>query len=563
MLELEVIPQQGLQSEIGWEFLLGMHFSHAVAIIQSQIGIIKTANVVYSDQTPLNHDLILDLPQDGFRLIFDSKVQRLKIIEVYNMKLVRLKYCNTPFNSPGVSPSVEQIDRCFGATRPGSYDKQRQVFALNFRGLIFYFPVDLKYEPHYSHGLGSLRFGEATPVLSKMIIYNGHNLLDSPVCPPCLPDSCFKGQTYTDECTVIRNASATRTLGLRLRLVGLTKNIIDPIKISFDREILFGEGVQSVVAKLGTPARIFFKSDDKMKIHSKEAHKRFQSTKSDYFFNYLTLGLDILFDSQSNEVIKFVLHTNFPGHYDFNSYHRCPFRLRIGRLSPPSTCVSSSPIIPTKQLQSQPQQPQQLLPQPISANNPSLGGNKLNPKSPKVKKNKGNNHVNNNNNNNTTNSHNNMNNCANNTPASPQSMIEDIAGNHGGVGENKEKTSATGQQQQNNLQNSKTTTTMNGDKNISSAVSNGLETTSGCSIMDGNNSSCNNFIEISYDSHWEEVNDFACENHDKVERPVVLTRSSSKSLCSPTLCYPVQDMIFEVLQNDHIGSLILFQHRNP
>ena len=43
-------------------------------------------------QNPLDHDLLLDLPQDGFRLIFDSKSQRLKIIEVYNMKLVRLKY---------------------------------------------------------------------------------------------------------------------------------------------------------------------------------------------------------------------------------------------------------------------------------------------------------------------------------------------------------------------------------------------------------------------------------------------------------------------------------------
>ena len=49
---------------------------------------------------------------------------------------------------------------------------------------------------------------------------------------------------------------------------------------------------------------------------------------SDYFFNYFSLGLDILFDA-SHRVKKFVLHTNFPGHYDFNIYHRCEFSLPI------------------------------------------------------------------------------------------------------------------------------------------------------------------------------------------------------------------------------------------
>jgi len=78
------------------------------------------------------------------------------------------------FNGPEMSPSVDQIDRTFGATRPGSYDKQRQLFALNFRGLTFTFPVDLQYEPHHSHGLGSLRFpGDNAPVLSKILIYTG------------------------------------------------------------------------------------------------------------------------------------------------------------------------------------------------------------------------------------------------------------------------------------------------------------------------------------------------------------------------------------------------------
>jgi len=38
---------------------------------------------------------------------------------------------------------------------------------------------------------------------------------------------------------------------------------------------------------------------------------------------------DILFDARTNAAKKFVLHTNYPGHYNFNSYHRCHFQLPI------------------------------------------------------------------------------------------------------------------------------------------------------------------------------------------------------------------------------------------
>lgn len=43
-------------------------------------------------QNPLGVDIVINLPQDGIRLIFDPIVQRLKAIEVFNMKLVKLKY---------------------------------------------------------------------------------------------------------------------------------------------------------------------------------------------------------------------------------------------------------------------------------------------------------------------------------------------------------------------------------------------------------------------------------------------------------------------------------------
>jgi len=40
----------------------------------------------------LASDLILSLTLDGIRLLFDSVSQRLKVIEIFAMNLIKLKY---------------------------------------------------------------------------------------------------------------------------------------------------------------------------------------------------------------------------------------------------------------------------------------------------------------------------------------------------------------------------------------------------------------------------------------------------------------------------------------
>ena len=80
-----------------------------------------------------------------------------------------------------------------------------------------------------------------------------------------------------------------------------------------------------------------------MRIHSPLPRKLPVSKCSDYFFNYFTLGVvsgvwlaymvsevglctislwvqDVLFDATSHKVKKFILHTNLPGHYNFNMW---------------------------------------------------------------------------------------------------------------------------------------------------------------------------------------------------------------------------------------------------
>ncbi|XP_068990235.1 PHAF1 protein CG7083 isoform X3 [Neodiprion pinetum] len=273
MLELEVVPERSLGCE-QWEFILGMHFSQSVAIIQSQVGIIRGVQVLYSDT----------------------------------------------------------------------------VFVLNFRGLSFYFPIDSKFQPGYAHGLGSLRFSNgASPLVAKTAIYVGNNVATgtagggeehSPkTSPPPLPLVCYHNNLYLDKAEVIRDKVRTRGLKLHLFTEGgsATRVLLEPKKHRFTKEVWFGDSCEDVLSALGAPSRVFFKAEDKMRIHSPHAHKRDKTRRSDFFYNYFTLGLDVLFDAKTQWVKKFVLHTNYPGHYNFNMYHRCEFTLNL----PPETIGAS------------------------------------------------------------------------------------------------------------------------------------------------------------------------------------------------------------------------------
>lgn len=244
------------------------------------------------------------------------------------MKLVRLRYCGLHFNSPEVLPSIEQIENSFGSTHPAIYDSSKNSFALNFRGLTFFFHVDSKMQANFaSHGLGSLHFGPGnSPVVTKMSLYCGNNVLDCK--PPTMPLTCYNKQLYTESASVIRNSNGTKGLRLNIFTEGSVRTL-EPRKQSFTRDLLFGDCCQDICTNLGAPSRVFYKSEDKMKIHSPSAHKRVQNRRSDFFFNYFTLGLDILFDARTQKAKKFILHTNYPGHYNFNMYHRCEFKLEL------------------------------------------------------------------------------------------------------------------------------------------------------------------------------------------------------------------------------------------
>lgn len=327
MLDLNVRPEESIGNG-QWDFYLGMPLYQVIHVLQTHCRVIKTVEVIYHQRQPLESDLVLNLSEDGIKLTFDSQNQRLKVIEVYDFSKVKLKYCDHYFNSPQHQPTPEQIEEAFGATRPGHFNSEYHAYIMSFRGVTFFFQVNQQFETYYvehrnKHPSLSTLPTDAIPVLSRMCIYWGSSLEDTSA--PKMPTCCYHGNLYLENADVTFDDGKAN--GLKMQLVSTSVNGAE--RVTLERAVKFDDSVQKVLSQIGSPCKVFYKPPDKMRIHSSSSRKLNETRNTDYFYNYFTLGIDILFDGETHRVKKFLLHTNFPGHFNFNIYYRCDFTINF------------------------------------------------------------------------------------------------------------------------------------------------------------------------------------------------------------------------------------------
>lgn len=328
MLDLEITPDKSISSE-KWQIILGMSLYQVIQILKSNCETIKAVQLIYNDKDPISSDYMLKLANDGIILYFDSQNQRLKLIEISDLKKLKLRYYGNYFNNiPVVQPTFEQIIEIFGITSPGVYDNNSSVFLLRFPGLLFTFSIDFRVEPKITHGIQSLHFpaGRA-PLVSKISIYQG----DSPTnaIAPEIPLICLNKDIFSSKLKVIREGKQTKGLVLKLFMQGTYQLDRETVHES-EAEIMFNDSCQDVMSILGTPSSVYYKSEEFNKIGLNDlTNQSLTNQQNDYFYNYITLGLDILFNSETNRATKFILHSNFPCHYNFNSYFMCNFEIPI------------------------------------------------------------------------------------------------------------------------------------------------------------------------------------------------------------------------------------------
>ncbi|KAF3646667.1 UPF0183 protein [Capsicum baccatum] len=292
-------------------FTLGMPICEAFAQVEQDPKNYDVVHVKYFDEEPLKLDIVISLPDHGFHLRFDPWSQRLRLIEIFDVKRLEMRYATSIIGGSSNLATFVAVYSLFGPTYPGTYDKDRGVYTLFYPGLSFAFPIPSQYADCCRDGEAELplEFPDGTtPVTCRVSIYDsssgskvGVGSMMNKACTPPLP----AGSHYMEEVHV--------KLGEELRFsIG-------------GQHILFGASPQDVWTELGRPCGVHQKQVDQMVIHSASDPRPKTTLCGDYFYNYFTRGLDILFDGQTHKIKKFILHTNYPGHADFNTYMKCNF----------------------------------------------------------------------------------------------------------------------------------------------------------------------------------------------------------------------------------------------
>jgi len=111
-----------------------------------------------------------------------------------------------------------------------------------------------------------------------------------------LPISCFFSHPYLQSLEVIRQSGFTCGVKLSLLCEGPSQ-VLEPRRHSCVQELLFGASAEDVLTLLGSPSRVFYKDEDKMRIHSPLSQRRAPAPFSDYFYNYFSLGM-VSFDDR-------------------------------------------------------------------------------------------------------------------------------------------------------------------------------------------------------------------------------------------------------------------------
>ncbi|KAF3574052.1 hypothetical protein F2Q69_00061663, partial [Brassica cretica] len=297
-------------------FYIGMPICDAFGKIEQDPNVYDVVHVKYYDEDPLKLDVVISFPDHGFHLRFDPSSQRLRLIEIYDVKRLQMRYGNSTIGGPSTLATFVAVYALFGPTFPGIYDKERGIYALFYPGLSFEFPIPDQYTDccHDGEVALPLEFSDGTtPVTCRVSIYDKSSdkkvgvgkLMDRASVPPLAP-----GSLYMEEVHVKLGKELYFTVG--------------------GQHMSFGASPQDVWTEIGRPCGIHPKQVDQMVIHSASDLRPKTTLCGDYFYNYFTRGFDILFDGETHKAKKFVLHTNYPGHADFNSYIKCNFVISVG-----------------------------------------------------------------------------------------------------------------------------------------------------------------------------------------------------------------------------------------
>ncbi|KAL8773706.1 MAG: hypothetical protein Q9209_001474 [Squamulea sp. 1 TL-2023] len=275
-LSLQIHPGRSL----GF-LILGASLHDVLTRLKAQPHLYPTIDVAYSPTQPLVAPVILNLPANGFRLRFDGREQRLRLIEVLDFGKTQLSYKNIDLLKLSEERSIAAgqtsqhgplfrhvYNRLMGPTFPGEYlapdepsDHQAGLYVLSYPGIAFTFPLQHSAWSPKADFVSLLSSTAAAPAKS-LAIFNGpswhearHDLFTRPCPNPRSLALSMKGKEFQpDEIELVNIFGGG--------VVDLARRSSSPFRI------VLGETTpQDLVAELGPPDAIYRKNDHRLSIH--------------------------------------------------------------------------------------------------------------------------------------------------------------------------------------------------------------------------------------------------------------------------------------------------------
>lgn len=315
--------------------------------------VIKEDSKNSSDENDKNNDkssngtISFFLASQFLRLIFDYSTQRLIQIKLEQVKYLLLTYRDKFFTHPGqsITPSLRQIDTVFGSTQPGDIIDNAYVLK--------YFCGKNKSSIQFTFKNSATNNNNSDDCSSQQKIKVHDNLLCSDInllavsdsqnsneshisknCPNFLKSlsvQCISDPTNQEESTycfdfrIKKFKKQTENPKANEKDQDKTNSSSSSSSKFFNRKIYLNNSIQTIESELGSPDEIFYKSEREHVNIGKNFCDN-NTIGTDFYYNYYSYGVDLLFCGVTKKLKKVILHTCVPEHEDFgHSYSPCNF----------------------------------------------------------------------------------------------------------------------------------------------------------------------------------------------------------------------------------------------
>lgn len=217
---------------------LGAALQDILSTIEHEKDRFPNIDIHFSHSDPLTAPIIVSLPENGLRLRFDGADQRLRLVEIVDLRKLTLAYKGTELvraqDTPTGSqaPAFKRVYQLFGASYPGEYMPPQNgggwgTYVLSWPGIAFNFPLQHSaWSPEKDHV----------------------SLLGSTAAAPAAHMAIFEGKTWADarKDLFVREPSGPRSTAIAMRPR-------DSLPAELEHATVHGDGRVELARRLPSP----------------------------------------------------------------------------------------------------------------------------------------------------------------------------------------------------------------------------------------------------------------------------------------------------------------------